>query len=585
MTLSVLWRVWHFLTRPHPIFTEIDDIRRSRMTMVFSLAMAVVCFMGSIAAFASRGQLHVAVIILWTVTAICMAGYFLGRSRHYRIGALIITWIFSLCGYLTAIFRPDDMSGALFSFVPVSLVLAGGLLPFWQQVFLTAFNVAVTMAFPRFMPVATDMARNAGIFTALGIIIIIISGFRDILDTSRLLGERQKSEERLNSQLELQKLAAEISTKFINIAADEMDRTIQETLQRIGELTNLDRSYVFLYFDNLTRVDCVFEWCAEGIEPEIQNLKGLKLNRNSWWTSRILRGEVIALSSFENMPSGTETLVAGLKEQGIQSILAVPIAHRTQVMGYIGFDAVREKKAWHESHVALLKMIGDVFANALERRRTEKEAVDLRKNIEAQSWIATGQAQLADVMRGEQTISQLAENVLSYLCRYTDTQAGALFLLEGKTLTLAGAYAYFARPDFNGVIALGEGLVGQAAANGKVLYQSVPSDALILSTGLVDMLPRQIAAAPFYMNEKVVGVLELATLSEFTENHLELWNRISETLGNAFHVVQTRQRLAELLTASQQQAEELQAQEEELRAANEELHAQAESKLFQGRRM
>jgi transcriptional regulator with GAF, ATPase, and Fis domain len=123
---------------------------------------------------------------------------------------------------------------------------------------------------------------------------------------------------------------------------------------------------------------------------------------------------------------------------------------------------------------------------------------------------------------------------------------------------------------------LGEGLAGQAAASGKVMYQSVPSDALVISTGLVDLKPRQIAAAPFLMNGKVVGVLELATLAEFTENHLELWERISETLGAAFRTVQTRERLADLLMNSQQQAEELQAQEEELRAANEELQAQAE---------
>jgi cell division protein FtsB len=79
------------------------------------------------------------------------------------------------------------------------------------------------------------------------------------------------------------------------------------------------------------------------------------------------------------------------------------------------------------------------------------------------------------------------------------------------------------------------------------------------------------------MNEKVIGVIELATLNDFTENHLKLWERISETLGAAFHTAQTRQRLAELLVESRQQAEELQAQEEELRAANEELEAQAEN--------
>jgi methyl-accepting chemotaxis protein len=214
--------------------------------------------------------------------------------------------------------------------------------------------------------------------------------------------------------------------------------------------------------------------------------------------------------------------------------------------------------------------------SSAENARVAAESA--RKNIETQVWLATGQTQLADVLRGEQTLSQLAENVITQVCQYTGAQAGALFVLNEKTLTLVGRYAYTDRPGFAGSFQLGEGLVGQAAADGKVMYVDViPSDTLVISTGLADMKPRQLAAAPFYMNGNVVGVMELATLSAFTRNHLELWDRISETIGSAFHTVQTRQRLARLLMESQAQSEELQAQEEELRAANEELQAQAEN--------
>jgi methyl-accepting chemotaxis protein len=222
----------------------------------------------------------------------------------------------------------------------------------------------------------------------------------------------------------------------------------------------------------------------------------------------------------------------------------------------------------------------------LEQRVTERTAVaenaraeseSARKDIEAQIWLATGQTQLADAMRGELDVRQLAESVISQICQYTGAQAGALFVLDKKTLTLVGRYAYADRPGFEGSFNLGEGLVGQAAADGKVMYLAdIPSDMAMISTGLADVKPRQVAAAPFYANGEVVGVIELATLAQFTQTHLELWNRTSESIGAAFRTAQTRQRLAELLLESQQQAEELQTQEEELRAANEELHAQAE---------
>jgi methyl-accepting chemotaxis protein len=232
--------------------------------------------------------------------------------------------------------------------------------------------------------------------------------------------------------------------------------------------------------------------------------------------------------------------------------------------------------------------------NNLEQRVTERSAVAesaraesesaraeselARIDLEAQVWLATGQTQLADAMRGEYDLHHLADNIISQLCRYIGVQAGALFLLNEKTLTLAGRYAFSERPGFNDKFQLGEGFVGQAAMDGEVFYlEDIPSDALVISTGLVEVKPRQMIAAPFFANGQVVGVLELATLSAFKQHHFELLQRVSEGIGIAFRTTQTRQRLADLLMESQQQAEELLAQEEELRAANEELHAQAEN--------
>lgn len=573
-----LWRrAWQALTKSHPSFTGIDDIRRSRMTMVFSLAMGILCLVGGVASFANQG-FRAGVFILWLITAICAGSYFVARTRYYQIGALIITWLFSACGYAVAVTRPDDMSGALFSFIPLSLVLAGGLLSVGNQIILTVFNVIATSAFPFFVPTAEGMGRNAGIFLSLGLIVIVISGFRDLLDASRLLAERQQADERLNEQFEMQKLAAQTSAKFINISVEEMGSTIQETLGAIGMLSRIDRSYVFLYSNNLTRADCAYEWCAENVEPEIEKLQGLNLVKTSWWTSRILRGEAIVISRIADLPPGTESLAKGLRDQNIQSILAVPIVYRSQVMGYIGIDAVRTGKDWNGSDVTLLQMIGDIFANALERKRTEIEAETLRKNIEAQAWFTRGQAQLAEKMRGDLDIPTLANNVTSFLCGYLAAHTGALFLTSGDVLKLTGRYAYVEHKNRKSEFLFGEALVGEAAKTNRIFkLAEMPDHAPLVSSALGDAKPNQILIAPIAAEGKVFGVVELATLAEFSAEHEAFLQRVSEGVAIAFRTAQTRVQVNELLTQSQRQAEELQAQEEELRASNEELQAQADS--------
>lgn len=151
-------------------------------------------------------------------------------------------------------------------------------------------------------------------------------------------------------------------------------------------------------------------------------------------------------------------------------------------------------------------------------------------------------------------MSQLAENIISQLCVYLGAEAGALFLLNGKILSLAGRYAFADRAGFDGQLQLDDGLVGQAAADGKpLILDHMDLSPRIISTGLVEIKPRNVLAFPFYANNKVVGVIEMASLAEFTQNQVELLNRLSETIGIGFLTMQTHEKLKNLLSESQQQ--------------------------------
>ena len=218
---------------------------------------------------------------------------------------------------------------------------------------------------------------------------------------------------------------------------------------------------------------------------------------------------------------------------------------------------------------------------AAEAARAEAEAARsaaeaARSGLEAQVWLTTGQTLLADAMRGEQDIQELARNVIRQICVYLNAQAGSLYLLDNKTLTLTGVYAFTESPGQASSLSLGEGLAGQAAEDGKMLNSgNIPPDTRLVTTGLASFIPRQVIAFPFHANGMVMGVIELALLSAVSKAQQELLERSSENIGIAFLTGRTRRRLEDLLVETQQQAEELQAQEEELRAANEELQVQA----------
>jgi hypothetical protein len=214
-----------------------------------------------------------------------------------------------------------------------------------------------------------------------------------------------------------------------------------------------------------------------------------------------------------------------------------------------------------------------------EAEAARAEAESARQTAEQERWLALGQAQLAEVTRGEQSVRQLAENILHQTCQYLGAQAGAIYLRnKADTLQLVGGYAFSPHPDFPGGFAIGEGLVGQSAADQRLIHlRNVPEKAVIAS-GLLEMTPREMLFVPLLENNQVVGVMELASLNQFLPAHYEFTERVAENIGVALRTAEARQRLNALLQTTQHQAEELQLQEEELRATNEQLQAKTTGK-------
>ncbi|MBF0537912.1 MAG: response regulator [Nitrospirae bacterium] len=192
-------------------------------------------------------------------------------------------------------------------------------------------------------------------------------------------------------------------------------------------------------------------------------------------------------------------------------------------------------------------------------------------------WKKTGVSQLNDKMRGEQDVTILAQNIIGNLTKYLNAHVGAIYLVDGnKTLRLTATYAYTIRKNLSNAFIFGEGLVGQAALEGQcILITDAPEGYIKITSALGDSVPVNIMVMPFLYDGQVMGVIEIGSLGRFTDTQVELIEMVSQGIGIAFSVAQSRQRMSELLATTQAQAEELQVQQEELRASNETLSEQA----------
>lgn len=199
--------------------------------------------------------------------------------------------------------------------------------------------------------------------------------------------EQKEAEAALHDRTLFENTITGISTQFINLAPDEIDDGILRALRTMGLATGVDRCYLFQYTGTRTEMTCSHEWCADGIEPQIDHLQNLPVDQLSWSNSHILRGDILHIPRVADLPPEAAGERAEFERQGIQSLVVVPMMYRGEIVGFIGFDSVRAEKTWPEPIIALLTIVGEVFVNALENKRAQKIQAGQQQFLEL---LATG---------------------------------------------------------------------------------------------------------------------------------------------------------------------------------------------------
>ncbi|MBS2025455.1 MAG: response regulator, partial [Deltaproteobacteria bacterium] len=215
--------------------------------------------------------------------------------------------------------------------------------------------------------------------------------------------------------------------------------------------------------------------------------------------------------------------------------------------------------------------LGDVaqqanrMAASLERLGEERNRTD---------WLKTGLAGLAQELRGELSLREVARRIASYWAGRLEAPAAALYVLEDDgMLRRLGEHGLSAESASLGAIfAPGEGLVGQAArATDITVISSPPADYLRVRSGLGEAAPHALVLVPLVLSNRVTGVVELALFKPWTPLSSDFVLATRETAAVALEVARARQRAVLLLAEKERQAERLRAQEEALRTANNEL--------------
>lgn len=187
----------------------------------------------------------------------------------------------------------------------------------------------------------------------------------------RIVSDRTAWHRLLEHHRSFETLIASISTRFIQLPVSELEASIQDALSQCAQFCRVDRAFMMLISDDRQTYSMLYEWSAEGVPPAAHHYQAQPLAPVAWAAERLATGEVIAFDDLTQLPPDGSHVRALALTRGVQSIAVVPLFCSGVLVGGLGFSNVRRAIKWSEDTLSLLRILGEILANAVQRRKTE----------------------------------------------------------------------------------------------------------------------------------------------------------------------------------------------------------------------
>ena len=154
------------------------------------------------------------------------------------------------------------------------------------------------------------------------------------------------------------------------------DEQINEFIRFFGRHIGSDRIYIFEDCKERHGTDNTYEWCAQGVVPEIVRLQNVNMDIIKWWYDTFSKGESIIITDIEDIKEEHRMSYDMLKAQNVRNVVACPLRYKDEISGFFGVD--NPPKSDYKGLTTFLDMIGTLLISFLKMRnsfiKSNKEA-------------------------------------------------------------------------------------------------------------------------------------------------------------------------------------------------------------------
>jgi PAS domain S-box-containing protein len=197
------------------------------------------------------------------------------------------------------------------------------------------------------------------------------------------------------------------------------------------------------------------------------------------------------------------------------------------------------------------------------------------REMEDSRWIKAHGSEISAALQQAEDLRKLTQSAISRIAQVLKAGHGAFYVLSGENqLSLLASYGYRERKHLNNSFSMGEGLVGQCAMEKTAILLTAPQNYIQINSGLGEAPPACISVLPIIHDNRVLGVLEIASFQQFTAREIALLDALVPALATTMEIMDRNQRTRDLLVATQEQAERMEKQAAQLEEQTVEMEAQ-----------
>lgn len=199
----------------------------------------------------------------------------------------------------------------------------------------------------------------------------------------------RKGSDEVSGLLRFERLLSDLSARFVNLPSEQVDQEIERWVGRIGTFLDMQIGTLAQLSEDQTKRRFTHTWVADGIGT----LPSRPAARKWPWTfDQIRRGNIVQFTNVEDLPDEAATDKESFKEVSCVSHISIPLSVGGTVVGALSFNSRFPGQPWPNSQIERFRLIGDVFANALMRKRSDRalqqafqEIKALKERVEAEN--------------------------------------------------------------------------------------------------------------------------------------------------------------------------------------------------------